>query len=40
MLNGIGYVKVSGKDGGTNSLAPAAAGIRYTVALGRGPLLL
>ena len=40
MLNGIGYVRVSGKDGGANSLSPDAEGIKYVVALGIGPLLL
>ena len=40
MLNGIGYGRVSGKDGGTNQLAPAASGISYVVALGLGHLLM
>ena len=40
MLNIIGYGRVSGKDGGTNQLAPAASGISYVVALGLGHLLM
>ena len=40
MINGIGHGRVSCKDGCTNSLASAAAGIRYTVALGLGTLLM
>ena len=40
ILNGIGYRKVSGKDGGTNSLAPAAAKIWYAVTLGLGYLVM
>ena len=40
MLNGIGFGMVSGKDGGVNSLAPSAAEIMYTVALGLGPLVM
>ena len=39
MLNVIGYRRISGKDGGTNSLAPAVAEIRYAVALGIGILV-
>ena len=40
MINGIVYGRVSGKDGGANSLAPAASGMRYAVALGIGTLLV
>ena len=40
MLNRIGYGRVSGKDGGISSLAPAAAELRYAVALGIGPLVM
>ena len=40
MLNIIGYGRVSGKDGGANSLAPDAEEIRYVVALGLGPLVM
>ena len=40
MLNGIGYNRVSGKDSGANSLTPAAAEIRYVVALGIGSLVM
>ena len=39
MLSRIGYVRVGGKDGGSNSLAPAVAEIRYAVALGIGLLV-
>ena len=40
MLNGIGYGRVSDKDGGANSLATAALGIRYAVTLGLGPIIV
>ena len=39
MIKIIGYRRVSGKYGWDNSLAPAAVGIRYVVAIGLGPLL-
>ena len=40
LINGIGYVRVSGKESGANSLDTAAADIRYALALGRGPLVM
>ena len=40
MLNGIGYVRVSGKNSGSNSLSPTTVGIRYAVALGIGSPLV
>ena len=40
MINIIGYRRVSGKDGGDNSLDPASVEIRYAVALGPGPLVM
>ena len=40
ILYGILYARVSGKDGGANSLSPVAAEIRYAVALGLGPLVM
>ena len=40
MINGIVYVRVSGKDGGANSLAPAAVDISYVVTLWLGPLVM
>ena len=39
-INGIGHGRVSCKDGGTNSLAPSVVGIRYTVAIGIGNLIM
>ena len=40
MLNGIVCGRVSGKYSAVNSLAPAAADIRYAVTLGSGPLVM
>ena len=40
MINGIRYGRVSGKDGGANSLVPGAADIRYEVALGLGIIVM
>ena len=40
MLNRIGYRRVSGKDVGANSLAPAVAKISYEITLGLGPLVI
>ena len=40
LINGIGYRRVSGKDGGANSLDPAAAEIRYAVTLGLRTLVI
>ena len=40
MLNKIGYGRISGKDSGVNSLDTAAEGIRCTVTLDIGPLLM
>ena len=40
MLNRVGYMRVSGKYGGTNTLAPYVAEIRYAVTLGLGTLLM
>ena len=40
MLNGIGYVRLSGKYICANSSSPNSAEIRYAVSLGLGPLVI